>query len=77
MKANSMSRIMLSLILSISQVATGCSAQWISAALADLPVLNHMVLNLAALMSTLQTGNNSVRRRRLLSRTSLPKRAKT
>ena len=39
MKANSMSRIMLSLILSISLVATGCSAQWISVALADLPVL--------------------------------------
>jgi hypothetical protein len=47
---------MLSLVLSISLVATGCSAQWISVALADLPVLTQMALNLAALMSTLQTG---------------------
>ena len=56
MKANSMSRIVLSFVLSISLVATGCSAQWISVALADLPVLTQMALNLAALMSTLQTG---------------------
>jgi hypothetical protein len=51
-----MSRIVLSSVLSISLVATGCSAQWISIALADLPVLTQMALNLAALMSTLQTG---------------------
>ena len=51
-----MSRIMLSVVLSISLVATGCSAQWISVALADLPVLTQMALNLAALVATLQTG---------------------
>jgi hypothetical protein len=51
-----MSRIVLSFVVSISLVATGCSAQWISVALADLPVLTQMALNLAALMSTLQTG---------------------
>ena len=56
MKSNSMSRIMLSVVLSISLVATGCSAQWISVALADLPVLTEMALNLAALAATLRTG---------------------
>ena len=56
MKSNSMSRIMLAVVLSISLIATGCSAQWISVALADLPVLTQMALNLAALAATLQTG---------------------
>ena len=35
---------------------TGCSAQWISVALADLPVLTQMALNIAALVATLQAG---------------------
>ena len=61
MKSNSMSRIMLSVVLSISLIATGCSAQWISVALADLPVLTQMALNLAALAATLQTGKQRVR----------------
>jgi hypothetical protein len=56
MKLNSMSRIMLALVLGISLIATGCSAQWISVALDDLPVLTQMALNLAALVATLQTG---------------------
>jgi hypothetical protein len=56
MKLNSMSRIILAVLLSISLIATGCSAQWISVALADLPVLTQMALNLAALVATLQTG---------------------
>jgi len=43
-------------VLSISLIARGCSAQWISAALADLPVLTQMALNIAALVATLQTG---------------------
>jgi len=42
MKANSMSRILLAVVLSISLIVTGCSAQWISVALADLPVLTQM-----------------------------------
>jgi hypothetical protein len=42
--------------LSISLIATGCSAQWVSVALADLPVLTQMALNLAALVATLQSG---------------------
>jgi len=56
MKSNSMSRIVLALVLGISLIATGCSAQWISVALADLPVLTQMALNLTALAATLQTG---------------------
>ena len=56
MKANSISRILLACVLSISLIATGCSAQWISVALADLPVLTQMALNIAALVATLQSG---------------------
>jgi len=44
------------MILSISLVATGCSAQWISVALADLPVLMQMALNIGTLVSTLDSG---------------------
>ena len=36
MKSNSMTRIALPFVLSISLIATGCSAQWVSVALADL-----------------------------------------
>jgi hypothetical protein len=32
---------------------TGCNPQWLSTALADLPVLTQMALNIAALVSTL------------------------
>lgn len=56
MKLNSISRTMLAVILSISLIATGCSAQWVSVALADLPVLTQMALNIAALVATLQSG---------------------
>jgi hypothetical protein len=56
MNLNSMDRIILAVVLSISLIATGCSAQWISVALADLPVLTQMALNIAALVSTLETG---------------------
>jgi hypothetical protein len=56
LKSNSMSRIVLAVALSISLITTGCSAQWISVALADLPVLTQMALSVAALAATLQTG---------------------
>src|SRR5437016_14667043 len=56
MRFNSISRIMLAFVLSISVIATGCSAQWISVALADLPVLTQMALNITALIATLQSG---------------------
>ena len=56
MNLNSMSRTVLAFVLSLSLITTGCSAQWISVALADLPVLTQMALNIAALVSTLQSG---------------------
>ena len=56
MKSTSATRVVLVFVLSISLIATGCSAQWISVALADLPVLTQMALNLAALVTTLQSG---------------------
>lgn len=56
MKVILTSRIILAVVLSISLVTTGCSAQWISVALADLPVLTQMALNIGALVSTLQAG---------------------
>ena len=56
MNLNSMSRVLLAVVLSLSMMATGCSAQWISVALADLPVLTQMTLNIAALVATLQSG---------------------
>jgi len=49
-------KVLLAIVLSISLLATGCSAQWISVALADLPVLTQMALNIAALVATLQSG---------------------
>jgi hypothetical protein len=55
MKSNSMTRIALAFVLSISLIATGCSTQWVSVALADLPILTQMALSLAALVATLQS----------------------
>jgi hypothetical protein len=52
----SKSRMVLALVLSISLLATGCSAQWISIALADLPVLTQMALNIGTIITTLQSG---------------------
>jgi hypothetical protein len=56
MKINSMSRIVLTVVLSISLITTACSAQWLSVALTDLPVLTQMALNIATLVATLQSG---------------------
>ena len=55
-KLPSMPKIILSIILSISLLATACSAQWISVALADLPVLTQMALNIGTIITTLQSG---------------------
>lgn len=52
----SKSKAALVILLSISLLATGCSAQWISVALADLPVLISMALNIGTLVSTLESG---------------------
>lgn len=44
------------LLLSLSLAGTGCSSQWISVALTDLPVLAQMALNIGTLVATLQSG---------------------
>jgi hypothetical protein len=56
MKCNSRPKAALVVLLSISLLATGCTAQWISVALADLPVLLQMALNIGSLVTTLQSG---------------------
>ena len=53
---HSRSKTILALVLAISLAATGCSAQWITVALQDLPVLTQMALNIATLVSTLASG---------------------
>ncbi len=52
----SKSRTVLAIVLSISLVAAGCSTQWISIALADLPALTQMALNLGTIITTLESG---------------------
>jgi len=52
----STSKTVLAIVLSISLIATGCSAQWLSIALADLPALTQMALNLGTIITTLQSG---------------------
>jgi hypothetical protein len=52
----SKSKTVLAIVLSISLLATGCSANWISIALADLPVLTQMALNIGTIITTLQSG---------------------
>src|SRR2546425_4208480 len=56
MNSNSKSKVAIAVVLAISLFATGCSAQWIRVALADLPVLTQMALNIASLVATLQSG---------------------
>jgi len=57
MKSNSRAKTLLVMLLSLALLATGCSAQWIKIALADLPVLVQMALNIGSLVTTLQSGN--------------------
>lgn len=56
MHSNSMMKAVLAVALSISLAATGGTAEWIKVALADLPVLTQMALNIASLVATLETG---------------------
>jgi hypothetical protein len=49
-------RFALVVVLSTALATTGCSAQWLNVALADLPALTQMALNIATLVATLQTG---------------------
>ena len=55
-KLSSTPKIILAMLLSISLLATACSAQWLSVALADLPVLTQMALNIGTIITTLQSG---------------------
>jgi hypothetical protein len=56
MRLNFKSTIIFGLLLCILLLATGCSANWISVALEDLPVLTQMALNIGSLATTLQSG---------------------
>jgi len=56
MSSNRLNKLLLICTLCLSLAATGCSAQWISVALADLPVLTQMALNIATLVSNVHTG---------------------
>jgi len=56
MYAHSRSKATLVVLLSLSLLATGCSATWISVALADLPVLVQMALNIGTVVTTLESG---------------------
>ncbi|HUJ94718.1 MAG TPA: hypothetical protein VLW84_05595 [Terriglobales bacterium] len=54
--SNSTTKVTLAIVLAFALAATGCAARWLSAALADLPVLTQMALNIAALVATLESG---------------------
>ncbi|HTZ96969.1 MAG TPA: hypothetical protein VMB18_11260 [Terriglobales bacterium] len=56
MKCNSRSKAVLVALLSVSLLTTGCSSEWINIALADLPVLVQMALNIGTVVTTLQSG---------------------
>ncbi|HEX8815770.1 MAG TPA: hypothetical protein VF753_09735 [Terriglobales bacterium] len=55
MKVNG-AKVGLVVVLAVALAATGCSAEWISVALADLPVLTQMALNIGTVVSTLESG---------------------
>lgn len=59
MKTHSKSKCLLALVLAIAIATTGCSAQWLSIALQDIPVLTQMALNIATLVSSLASGNQA------------------
>jgi hypothetical protein len=56
MHSQSTMKIILAVLLALALVSAGCAAQWLSVALADLPVLTQMALNIAALVATLESG---------------------
>jgi hypothetical protein len=56
MRSNSLNKLVLTCVLCLALIATGCSAQWINIALADLPVLTQMALNIAGLVHTGSSG---------------------
>jgi hypothetical protein len=56
MQIHSKSKIGLVVVLAVALVGTGCSAEWISVALEDLPVLTQMALNIGTVVTTLESG---------------------
>ena len=56
MKSHSWQKCVLAVVLMVSLITTGCSAQWLAVALNDLPVLTEMALNIASLVTALQSG---------------------
>jgi hypothetical protein len=52
MQCKSMKAV-LAVVVCVAMLATGCTASWISVALADLPVLTQMALNIATLAAAL------------------------
>jgi hypothetical protein len=54
MQSHSSRKVVLAVVLCVVMAATGCTAQWISVALADLPVLTQMALNIATLAAAMQ-----------------------
>src|SRR3989441_13224826 len=56
MHSNSMMKAVLAVVLCVSLATTGCTADWIKVALADLPGLTQMALNIASLVAALETG---------------------
>ena len=56
MNVHSKSKVVFAILLCASLLSIGCTAQWISVALADLPVLTQMALNIGTLVTTLQSG---------------------
>jgi hypothetical protein len=60
MQSNSMKAVLVA-VLCVAMLATGCTGQWISVALADLPVLAQMALNIATLAAALNGKQPSAR----------------
>jgi hypothetical protein len=56
MKCNSRSKVVLAALLAMSLLTTACNPQWISVALADLPVLVQMALNIGTMVTTVESG---------------------
>ena len=53
MQSKSMKAVLV-MVLCVALAGTGCTAQWISVALADLPVLTQMALNIATLVAAVE-----------------------
>ena len=56
---HSKSKALLALVLAVAIATIGCSAQWITIALQDLPVLTQMALNIATLVSALSSAQQA------------------